>query len=312
MKTHAKLAYLPGVVVLAFAILACTVKLPFLQPTPTATFTKTATSTSTSTATFTPSPSPTPLPPVTIRGCLSEEECPQANLIASYFPEDIERYANMTYPVALPYADQVRFAFGWCALDQAALDQNLQNIEFVFEIDGTSYLNDVGSGYLDSYDEENPYIVHPCYYIGAALSGWQIGEQHEVTIGMRILAEINDGWDTYYRSNSFYIYKVQPADLPTATPTATVTNTPRPLPTIPYYTPTPACQASSAITITNSTGGTVTLYLNGPANYVFYLGTGDTTLSVCPGTYSYTAYGCGGASDSGSMTSGDGHEFYCQ
>jgi Bacterial SH3 domain len=80
--------------------------------------------------------------------------------------------------------------------------------------------------------------------------------------------------------------------------------------------PTPATQASScdpsgSIDISNTTGGTVTLYLSGPASYTFTLGTGDTTISVCPGTYSYTAYGCGGASTSGTMSTGESHEFYC-
>ena len=79
----------------------------------------------------------------------------------------------------------------------------------------------------------------------------------------------------------------------------------------PANTPSSSCDPSDSIVITNSTGGTVTLYLSGPASYSYNLGTGDTTLYVCSGTYSYTAYGCGGASDSGSMSTGESHEFYC-
>jgi uncharacterized protein YraI len=79
----------------------------------------------------------------------------------------------------------------------------------------------------------------------------------------------------------------------------------------PPATPPSSCDPSGSIDISNTTGGSVTLYLSGPASYTYYLGTGDTTLYVCPGTYDYTAYGCGGASDTGSMSTGEAHEFYC-
>jgi uncharacterized protein YraI len=72
-----------------------------------------------------------------------------------------------------------------------------------------------------------------------------------------------------------------------------------------------SCDASSSIVITNDTGGSVTLYLNGPASFSFNLGTGESTVSVCPGSYSYTAYGCGGASETGNMSNGESHRFYC-
>jgi hypothetical protein len=53
------------------------------------------------------------------------------------------------------------------------------------------------------------------------------------------------------------------------------------------------------IPIQNNTGGTVTLSLTGPATYRFTLATGRSTISVLKGTYTYTAWGCGGASASG-------------
>jgi hypothetical protein len=45
--------------------------------------------------------------------------------------------------------------------------------------------------------------------------------------------------------------------------------------------------------IENKTGGTLTLYLSGPASYTFTFGTGKTKVQVVRGDYSYTAYGCG-------------------
>jgi uncharacterized protein YraI len=85
-----------------------------------------------------------------------------------------------------------------------------------------------------------------------------------------------------------------------------------PIPPVPTpVTQASSCDISSSIDITNDTGGTVTLYLSGPANYSFTLGTGDNTVSVCPGTYNYTAYGCGGASETGTMNASESHRFYC-
>lgn len=58
------------------------------------------------------------------------------------------------------------------------------------------------------------------------------------------------------------------------------------------------------INIQNNTGGTVTLILTGPASYRFSLKSGKSTIMVLKGTYQFTAYGCGGASISGTKKLG--------
>ncbi len=93
--------------------------------------------------------------------------------------------------------------------------------------------------------------------------------------------------------------------LPVFTPAAL------PKPAVVQPTAAPACNVTTAIYINNTTGGTLTLYLTGPAKYTFYVGTGSQTINVCDGSYSYTAYGCGGASRTGSMSSGETHDFWC-
>ena len=62
----------------------------------------------------------------------------------------------------------------------------------------------------------------------------------------------------------------------------------------------------------NDTGGQVTLYLTGPAAFTFYLATGNQDISICPGSYSYTAYGCGGASRNGTIRDGEELKFWCE
>lgn len=94
--------------------------------------------------------------------------------------------------------------------------------------------------------------------------------------------------------------------LPVFTPAAL------PMPVVVQPTAAPACSVTTAIYINNTTGGTLTLYLSGPAKYTFYVSSGNQTINVCNGTYSYTAYGCGGAVRTGSMSSGDTHDFWCE
>ncbi len=307
MKTRSLGSLILGISFIALTILSCSSPLElFASPTPTPTNTQTPTITNTPTAT------PVPPPPFTITSCVFQDDCPEANLFTTYLQADIAN--NVLTQVVFPYSEKVRLNIGWCTKDETSLDLNIQHISYIFEIDGVSYLDLATVKHGNASDNNDPSIQNPCVFIGAMLSDFQIGEDHQVTIGYRFDAEIFDGWNSYAPFTNAYILDLKPEFLPTATPTPTLTptSTPRPLPTIPYNTPAPACDASSSITITNDTGGTVSLYLNGPANFEFELGTGDTTLSVCPGDYSYTAYGCGGASDSGSMSSGESHRFFCQ
>ncbi len=85
-----------------------------------------------------------------------------------------------------------------------------------------------------------------------------------------------------------------------------------PLPTVMLPTAAPACDRGGTISIKNDTGGQVTIYMSGTASFTFYVAAGNQTISVCPGSYSYTAYGCGGASRTGSVSDGDEIEFWCE
>lgn len=89
------------------------------------------------------------------------------------------------------------------------------------------------------------------------------------------------------------------------------TMTPTPIPTEIPPTPTLSCSLTGSIYFNNTTGETVTIYLNGPASFTFYLPIGDSAFAVCPGYYNYTAYGCGGATDTGTISSGSTQKFYC-
>ncbi len=101
--------------------------------------------------------------------------------------------------------------------------------------------------------------------------------------------------------NVFGTVSIIPIFTPPAVPTASV----------PTEQPTPSCDRSGTIRIINDTGGRVTLYLSGPARFTYYINAGSQDISVCPGTYSYTGYGCGGASKNGTASPGDEITFFC-
>jgi hypothetical protein len=70
----------------------------------------------------------------------------------------------------------------------------------------------------------------------------------------------------------------------------------------------PACKGMKmvAVTIDNKTGGTLYLYLTGPATYNFTFGSGKTKIFIQQGKYSYRAIGCGGATKTGTVKFGGG------
>lgn len=75
------------------------------------------------------------------------------------------------------------------------------------------------------------------------------------------------------------------------------------------------CEKHIPILIVNDTGGNLSLSLSGPANYSFNIPPGRQNIYVIPGTYNYTAKGCGGAVESGTENlSRSGHEWkwWCQ
>ena len=309
MKTRSLRRILFGIVPIALSILSCSSIQLFASPTPTATNTSTQTQTPTSTST--PTATPIPPPPFTIEPCVFEEDCPQANLITNYLDSKLEY--NTRTRIAFPFDDKIRLNKAWCTKDETFLEDNLEHITYIFEIDGISYL-DYATITPGIWWEDDSAEAIPCTFIGALLSDFQIDQNHLVRIGFSFDSEVNDGWESFAPFTSVFLMDLAPSFIPTPTntETPTPTNTPRPLPTIPYYTATPACDIDSSIDISNTTGGQVTLYLKGPGAFTFYINPGDSSLPVCSGTYSYTAYGCGGASDTGTMSGGESHEFYCQ
>jgi hypothetical protein len=306
--------FLIGLALLLVLSTACALPAPLAQLIATSTSTSTATATATATATV------TPLPPIEIEPCAFAETCSWAMDISDFIHSG-KVEPGVENLVEVPYDMPINFLAIWIAADDEIARQNASKMEPFFEIDGVDYwTEDFQSEVLPFTYDDQPGEVFASVWQGAMLSGWRIGESHLVRVGFVFTEAVNDGWDTYPAGFIVeYIYRVFPEVHPTDTPTPepTLTPTPRPTntlvprPTSIPATSTPSCSQNATITINNTTGGQVTLYLNGPARYTFYLGGGYTDLHVCSGSYSYTAYGCGGASDTGVINSGETHEFYC-
>jgi hypothetical protein len=294
-------------------------------PTPTQTPTITLTPTNTATATATATATPVPPPPVTITRCLGLDDCAQVRSILSFFAKGQEPATGQKYPVTIPAVTRLHFYWGWCATDQVTLMSSIKQYEFIFKIDDVSYVDKLERGESDIIDSQDPKVTRPCIAVGGYLTGWKPGETHTITIGGKVTAQTSDGWDTYPPGESVTSYVLSPIDVtntpvptltftPTRTPTRT--HTPLPLPTrtpAPYIEPTVVCGETGGITLDNATNGIVTIYLKGPASYTYMLPIGSTKYTVCGGSYTFTAYGCGGASISGKIgTSNDTYyKFSC-
>jgi len=141
-----------------------------------------------------------------------------------------------------------------------------------------------------------------------AITTYELGTQVTITgqaFNCGWLQVIDDNYETGWVYAPDMLYSMACSEISEA-------SYPEPPPTKISATATPSCSLDGTLSIQNDTGGSVTLYLSGPTGFTFYLGTGSTQLSICSGTYSYTAYGCGGATDTGTMSAGESHTFFCQ
>ena len=295
------------VFVLSCSVIPQGVKEIFKSSTPTNTNTPTATATATA----------TPLPPMSLSPCALLEHCSEVASVYDYLDGTLKE--GEVNEVQIPFDKPLWLNQLWRAKDELLLDQTMADLVWYFTIDGQDYFREdwleLGI-YEDPFD---PTLIYPAYFWGVVMDGWKLGETHVIKIGYLFQDKAYDGWHNYEKGDSSEVtWLIRPVIPPTGTPTATATYTPTPRPTAVPYTNTPkptalpACEASHIFDIDNTTGGWVTLKLKGPAKYTFDLNTGKTTLQVCPGNYSYEAWGCGGAYDSGSMDSNSAHEFYCQ
>jgi serine/threonine protein kinase len=148
------------------------------------------------------------LPPITVSGCTSTDDCPDAVRILDLFGENETQEYNTEYRVSISQDKNVFFFSGWCTIDRKTLDENLNNIEFVFTIDGKSYIENIKKEYYDQQNETDSTKQNSCYGVGGVISGWQKAQTYRVVIGQIFEKQIFDGWDTYLQGEQLRIYLI--------------------------------------------------------------------------------------------------------
>lgn len=140
-------------------------------------------------------PTATPLAPLTIAPCRYLEDCPGAIGIYDLLTGDVN--AGVEYSVDIPYDHPVMFLTGWITTDYTILAQNMKKIQFFLMIDGSDSWDDSYMGIPEAYYYPNDPTFYASQGTGVVLSGWKVGEPHQIRIGFTINEQINDGWNTY-------------------------------------------------------------------------------------------------------------------
>jgi TolB protein len=149
------------------------------------------------------------LPSLDILGCNPVSKCPDSAVsIRSFFGEDEELQYNTEYPVSVPMDAEVGFFTGWCTLEQGMLEENLKHIEFVFTVDGVSFIDQLKPRTYTVQDQADSTKLNYCQSVNGVVSGWQKDHIHRIAFGMKYEEAIFDGWDTYQPGDYTRIYLI--------------------------------------------------------------------------------------------------------
>jgi C-terminal processing protease CtpA/Prc len=119
----------------------------------------------------------------------------------SYSPADYAAPGTLTFTIPLAETESLLWLYAWCATSTEILNQNLENIELKFELDGEEIL-------LETFKQdelENSGQQCKLYY--TALSNWPAGEHHLSTTAT-YTSLINDGTADYEAGDYILDYAV--------------------------------------------------------------------------------------------------------
>ena len=119
-----------------------------------------------------------------------------------YKPEELAQLdVTIPYTIALTKSENLFWAWGWCAKDQATLDENLKKIKLGFNLEGQDVPLDQFQQL--AYDASG----QKCVAYLAVLTDWQAGENH-LTTTVTFTAPINDGSADYPAGKQVFEYTV--------------------------------------------------------------------------------------------------------
>jgi hypothetical protein len=131
-----------------------------------------------------------------------------------YTEEDYAKPGTITYTVNITDDQPTYFSYGWCAVDDATLQNNFQHIQV------TLYLNDakLGTDVVHSLSFTSANNLH-CADFGVLMTDWPDG-QYKLKAVATFKDKINDGLADYAAGDYVFEYNVTVAKSEKKTPTA--------------------------------------------------------------------------------------------
>lgn len=119
-----------------------------------------------------------------------------------YTEEDLAKPGTLTYTVTIKDDAPTYLSYGWCAVDEATLQQNFEHIEIKVYFNDKELGGDVVHG-LTYTSPENM----PCLAVGVLMSEWTAGE-YKLEAVATFDEEINDGLADYASGDYSFVYNV--------------------------------------------------------------------------------------------------------
>jgi hypothetical protein len=98
------------------------------------------------------------------------------------------------YRIEVAPEGQIMVVNRWCTKTQDILSQNLEHIDFLFEINGLDMLSRMHN--YEEVDDDGTGETMYCHGYRGLLSEWPLGE-HEIKYALTMDEAISDGWDDY-------------------------------------------------------------------------------------------------------------------
>ena len=133
---------------------------------------------------------------------LATQTPPLDTVAQEVYDEELFQPGTRLYTIQMGESRDVLWLTGWCAT-QEQFNQNWENIELVFTLDGEPVP-------LTSFSrQDSPNGANQCRFYYVLLTDWPVGE-HVVTTEMKFTEELNDGIETqvYAAGSRVYEYRV--------------------------------------------------------------------------------------------------------
>ena len=131
-----------------------------------------------------------------------------------YTEQDFAKPGTLTFTVNITDDKPTYFSYGWCAVDDATLQNNIQHIEV------SLYFNEkkLGSDVVHTLSFTSANNLH-CADFGVLMSDWPSGEYHLKAVAT-FNDKINDGMADYAAGDYVFEYNVTVAKSEKKTPSA--------------------------------------------------------------------------------------------